>query len=127
MAVTLMWNGIAWIDTQSHPVDEMQLLTTWLRANVSSGSSIAYAEGVIQFAVEYEGFQPVPLGFPRNMVADGVRYFVAIPKEVEGNYAFVSPQSYQYFLDNGRTVYQTSSSGFAGNIVVTEPDNSAAW
>jgi hypothetical protein len=61
------------------------------------------------------------------MAADGVRYLVAIPKEVEGNYAFVSPQSYQYFLDNGRTVYQTSSSDFAGNIVVTEPDNSAAW
>lgn len=127
MAVTLMWNGIAWIDTQSHPVDEMQLLTTWLRANVSSGSSIAYAEGVIQFAVEYEGFQPVPLGFPRNMVADGVRYFVAIPKEVEGNYAFVSPQSYQYFVDNGRIVYQTSPSDSSGNIVVIEPKNPAAW
>jgi hypothetical protein len=127
MAVTLIWNGIAWIDTQSHSVDEMQQLTSWMQAHVPSGSSIAYAEGVIQFALEYQGFRAVPLGFPRNMAADGVRYLVAIPKEVEGNYAFVSPQSYQYFLDNGRTVYQTSSSGFAGNIVVTEPDNSAAW
>jgi hypothetical protein len=127
MAVTLIWNGVAWIDTQSHSVDEMQQLTSWMQAHVPAGSSIAYAEGVIQFALEYQGFRAVPLGFPRNMAADGVRYLVAIPKEVEGNYAFVSPQSYQYFLDNGRTVYQTSSSDFAGNIVVTEPDNTAAW
>ena len=32
MAVTLIWNGIAWIDTQSHSVDEMQQLTSWMQA-----------------------------------------------------------------------------------------------
>jgi hypothetical protein len=127
IAMVLAWNSAAWAVGRADAVNEVQQVSSWMRTNVAPGSTIAYAEGVVQFAVQTEGFRAVPLSFPRSMVAAGVRYFVTIPQEIQDNYSFVSPQSYRYFTNHGHVVYRTSSTATAGSIVVIETDDPSVW
>jgi hypothetical protein len=126
LAVVSLCNGIAWSRELTGANNELAGLLTWMRSQVPVGERVAYAEGVIQFALQSEGYQAVPLGSPQAMARAGVRYFVVIPREVEQHYTFVSVAAYDFYRAHSTVVF--GSSNAAGReIQVFKTTDPSVW
>ena len=126
LAVVAVWNGAVWVHGRVTTTNQLAQLTRWMDQNIPRSATIAYPEGVIQFALEGNGFPAIPLGFPNVMAADHVRYLVVIPKEIQENYTFISPQSFVFFEAHSNVVFRSATSG-GEYVEVLATTNPTTW
>jgi 4-amino-4-deoxy-L-arabinose transferase-like glycosyltransferase len=119
LALALVLDLVAWGQVRLGQQDTLAQFVSYLHHEIPAGSTVAYTNGMTQFALQSEGYRAVPLGSPQSMDADHVRFVAALPSEIQGGYSWVTPSSWVAYE---RASVQTFTTGSSSPIVVRRVD-----
>jgi hypothetical protein len=126
LSFVLVWNGVVWVHGRVTTSDQLAALTTWIDRNIPRTQTIAEAQGVVEFALEGDGYPVIGLGFPNIMAADHIQYVVVIPKEFEEGDNYVTRQSFEFFITHGTVVFRSKASN-SEYVEVVKTSNPRLW